>query len=104
MFTTNAELVTRVYASFSYNDVFPEVDDNTDELPEDFDLRLQNAYDAFAREVKSAFPNARDIWIESTGWNGDCAQFSPRADNPELDLDYEYFFDWLDGVQGTLAS
>ena len=102
--TTNANLVTRVYTSVSYNDIFPDFDAESDnELPENFDNRVADALNALARNVKNDFPNVIDIWIESTGWDGDYAQFTPRADNPELDLDYEYFFDWLSSIQQCIA-
>ena len=102
--TTNAKLVTQVYASVSYNDIFPEFDAGSDnELPADFDNRVAAALNALARNIEHDFPNATDIWIESTGWDGDLAQFTPRADNPELDLDYECFFDWLESIQQSIA-
>ena len=95
--TVNAELVTRVYASFTFNDVFPDVDPDQDNVNEiaDFDTRVLKAYEFMAREVKFAFPNVQDLWIENTGWNGDWAQFSPRGE-AEDGTPYAWFFDWLD--------
>ena len=108
--TTDTSLITRVYASFSYNDVCPEIDiddlESWDQPTIDraLDARLPVAYDAMARAIESRYPNATDIWIESTGWDGDFAQFTPRADNIELDLHDEFFFEWLSDITDSLGN
>lgn len=105
--TEDTSIITRVWASFSLNDVYPEVDDEMaqdeiDAIMSD-DSRLAAAYDAMAVAIATTFPNATDLWIEDTGWNGDYAQFSPRGET-EDGTPYEFFFDWLDDVTQTLAN
>ena len=107
--TTDANAVTRVWASFSYDSVFPEIDpdapeaDDIIQFMQDFNDRLSAAYVAFENDLRFHFPNATDVQIESTGWNGDWARFSPRAET-EDGTPYEFFFDWLVSIQDSLGK
>lgn len=101
-FTDDPLTVTRVWASFPMDVLVtwdPEEDEDR-ELPSE---ATGEALDKLHALIREDFPNATDIWVECTGWQGDSAQFSPRADDPLTGVSYTDFYEWLDQAQEKLT-
>lgn len=107
LFTNNLSEIVRVWASYPMESVFPEVDPESDRFLRpgegDADARLVSAFDAMVDAIHARYPNASDLWVECTGWEGAYAQFTPRAETEDGRSDEE-FFDWLNEIEDALAS
>ena len=105
-YTSEPDRVIEIWWSWEQN-VFYDFDPNEEgiDLPFLVLCDRENTFkDALGGAIEAEFPNLKKTRFENSGWDGDWAQFSPRAICDDENLIYEPFFDHMNRITEQAAA